>query len=268
MQTAERTLHLLTDIHYPVDGGRLERYARALADGALERPARVIFGGDLVDGHPGDEAGLRAQLREFRLVADGLGVPWHAVCHTHDRFGDPPDAFGRSFMEVLEQPLMNHVSMGSGLDLYLLSGSINCCSLYHPPGGLADPEGGQFFDIFNEHVWEAFARFVSESPGGGVRVLITHQPIVPFLDLIDAGHPDVAHIRPYYFLGEEGQALCLKWLETLKIRHVFSGHCHLETRNFRNGIEFVTVPSFKNRRTGFGVLSWDGWTLRHRVQPW
>jgi predicted phosphodiesterase len=261
--------HFLTDTHFPADHGRLARYCTALREGQLPRPSLIIHGGDLVNGAPGDESSLRDQLRQAKDLLDRTGVPWQGICHTHDRFGDPPEATGRSFAEIIGHPFMAHLPAAPGLDFYLLSGSVTFPIAYHPADHHPDALPPHGYDIYQPHVWDAFARFLADHPGqGSRRVLFTHQPIVPFFDLIESAHPDSALIRPYHFLGTEGQTLCLDRLSSLGFQHVYSGHCHLATHNTIRGIEFITAPSFKNHRTGFASLTWDGTTLTHSIHPW
>jgi hypothetical protein len=222
-----------------------------------------------VDGAPGDESALRTQLQGARELLDATGLPWHGICHSHDRFGDPAEAMGRSFAEVIGHPFMAHLAPAPGIDLYLLSGSISLPHAFHPEDHDPQNPPSNGYDIYQPHVWDAFGRFVDANPGSrGRRILFTHQPIVRFSDLIDTGHPDAAHIRHYYFLGQEGCDLCLHHLERLGFQHVVSGHCHLATRNHVRGIEFVTAPSFKNRRTGFARFTWDGGKLAHTIIDW
>lgn len=263
-------IHHLTDTHHPFDEGRLAAYVDALRHGTLERPDLILHGGDLVNGAE-TEAGLREQLASAKATLDRAGVPVRYLCHNHDRVGDPPDAAGRSFAEVIGQPFIQHVSL-PGLEVYLVSGAVTHSPEYQPEHYDGDPPLWGF-DFQDGQVLASFERFVAAHPGkGGRRVLFTHQPVVPFEDITATGHPHAAFIRWYHVVGEEGRARVFPALRRTGIRHVFCGHCHFPSRNVVEGVEFVTTPSFLRERDGlaypigFRVISWQNDELSHTVR--
>lgn len=265
------TVHHLTDTHHPIDDGRLAAYVDALLGGTITRPDLIVHSGDLVNGAE-TEAGLREQLVSAKSILDRAGVPVRYVCHNHDRVGDPHDAAGRSFAEIIGQPFIQHASL-PGLEIYLVSGAVTHCVKYHPDNYTGNPPKWGF-DIFDRHVLANFERFVEEHPGhGGRRMLFTHLPIVPLHDLTSTNHPDAALLRPNYVIGEEGRGRILDTLRRTGVRHVFCGHCHVHSRNVVDGVEFVTTPSFRRERDGntyhmgFRVISWRAGELNHAVCP-
>lgn len=262
-------IHHLTDTHHPLDDGRLAAYVNAIRDGTLARPDLIVHGADLVNGAP-TEAGLRAQLVSAKAILGRAGVPVHYVCHNHDRVGDPLDAAGRSFAEIIRQPFIQHVSV-RGLEVYLVSGAITHPREYQPENYDGNPPRWGY-DIYDKQVLASFERFIAANPGaGGRRILFTHHPIVPFDDVTSTDHPYAAFIRPYHVIQGEGRARILSMLRRMDIRHVFCGHCHFASRNVVEGVEFVTTPSFlrvrdaKDYPTGFRVITWRDGELTHAV---
>lgn len=266
------TIHHLADTHYPLDDGRLAAYVASLGQGGSSLPDLIVHGGDLVNGAD-NEAGLRAQLTAAKAILDRSAAPVRFLCHSHDRFGDPTGAAGKSFADIIGQPFLQHVSL-TGLEIYLLSGSVTFPLDYHP-GGVCDPNPPSWgFDIFDPQVLALFDRFVAAHPGrGGRRVLFTHHPVVPFDDLIASAHPDAALVRPYHVVGADSRPRIIATLRRAGIEFVCGGHCHFHSRNIVDGIEFVTTPSFLRERggrtypVGFGVLTWDGASLSYAIQP-
>jgi hypothetical protein len=257
-------VHHLTDTHYPRTANRLFGYFEMVRTAPVDqRPDLILHTGDLVDGEgsqlvpPQMRWPLREQHQRLKQAVDRLGIPFHAICHTHDRKGDPDGQWGKAFMEVWQQPLLQVLQLPANVDVILASGSVSL-----PPfaNGAVPPAWG--FDLFDLHVLEQIkAVATSQLRPGSLRLLCAHIP--PHLPEDFFDQPARYSAAP---IGDEGCARIHPVLQQLDIRIVLSGHLHRAAQSTRNTITFVVGSSTLEPYGGYGELLISNGCFEYRSQ--
>jgi len=269
-QTPFRILHVTDTHHYPDNDSVARLVDQVNAETHTAKPDLVIHTGDVINGYTRNPVTHREQLVDARQHLDRLTVPWKAVCHNHDTFGEA--GRGAMFREVFGQPDFDQFTVG-GYHLMLLSGAVDAADWYEPhPGEEAGDD-----PCYQPNLPAARAKLAEAIRGypGHRSLLFFHLPLITPRQASPA-HDPKALLRGRtaygYGMGEEcgdvgGARVLRETLAQAGCVATYGGHCHLNSVTHADGLWLVTTSSMIHYPNEARLITLHADRIEHEMVP-
>ncbi len=273
----EFTFVHLTDMHVTPRrwGDKGYRACIEQVRGLRPRPALALMGGDLAfDGLYTSRARFEEQIRLYKEISAGLGMPYYHCMGNHDVLGwssrrkvpkTDPDLGKKLIMDRLEWE-QSYYSFDFGGWHFAILDSIFPKQFSHGPG--YEPRIGP-----EQLDW---LRYDLGAAGDRPKVVVTH--IAAFCNIGQThGDPNYKAMDGHMVLWDTKELRTI--LERHKVKALLQGHSHRIEEFFFNGVWYVTsaavsgawwAGSWVGSAPGFTVFrcSGENLTWKHHVFPW